>query len=512
MFNIRNAIKLLILLSLPNMAGAAFKYWDVAFGDSIKDPNDTLKKIVNIPPTLSALGMYVDITAAKKVTMTGIYHFDVNSALWSDDAHKNRFFLLRPGKSIGFELTNDYWKYPDSTVFLKNFAIDTIIGDTTSRVLWETRVLINKKESVVSSEGKTRMDERWYGLSYKWNPDQKDARLVLKNGMDDSIRVHNGVGQPGYMKKWHFPSRRECNQCHRAEFSDTIHGRSVLGFFTAQLNRPHPDFPTMNQLEYFFTNNLLTGTKPAEWNAVGVPKWAGIEDASASVDIRARSYIAANCSGCHGTRGMANSATFGVNLNYDFHTMESQMEFRQRGVSWPFSLDTVPPFYYRKTDLVANPLAKDSLYIEPALVIPGYPSKSVILFRQMSRNTKPGNYDFIRTQMPPLGSFQVNQKSAALITRWIMEMEPIEAPHATAGILHRLGRSEILSPVIEGHILRLPTELASIGNVRVTLTGISGRSMELTQTGNGNYAIPYFMSPGIYMIRVNGKSYRGYLF
>ena len=90
---------------------------------------------------------------------------------------------------------------------------------------------------------------------------------------------------------------------------DTVHGRSLLGFFTAQLNRPHPDSVSRNQLDVFFAQGILKGERPAAWDKA--PRWRPIEDESASLDIRARSYVAITCSGCHGARGMMMGATFG---------------------------------------------------------------------------------------------------------------------------------------------------------------------------------------------------------
>ncbi len=497
MFKLGSAIKSLILLSLPTMVSAQFNYWNV---------EDT----ATIPKLLSGTGLYTNIVATKKVLLANAYHFEVNSALWSDGAKKKRWVMVKPGKSIGYEQLNDYWKYPDSTVFIKQFAIDTIANDTNSRVLWETRILVSKKE--VADAGTGRKEDRWYGYSYKWNADQKDAKLVVKGGADDSIRVYpDGKGMPSKMKKWRFPSRSQCDMCHRVDYADTVHGRSILGFFTAQLNRPHPDAPSINQLEYFFNQGVLTGNKAPNWADPAVPHWAGIDDNTASVDLRARSYIAANCSGCHGRRGMETGATFGVSLDYDFFLNKEQMEFRHRTVSWPFGLDTVAPFFYKKTETVANPKGLDSLVINPALTVPGYPSKSVILFRQTSRNTKPSDYDPDRNQMPPTASFEVNVPATTLMAQWITEMPPLVAPNALAIRMGNI-RTLLKSPIIEGRTLRLPPELAGPGNVKVSLTGISGRTMDLNRMGRGIYAIPTNLSAGIYLIRVDSKSFTRYLF
>ncbi len=358
--------------------------------------------------------------------------------------------------------------------------------------------------------------DHWYGYSYKWNKDQLDAVRVYRKGKDDTIRVYpDGKSKPYVWKKWTFPGTSQCNQCHRIDNSDTVQGRAVLGFFAAQLNRAHPDSAGINQLEYFFRKGLLTGAKPLNWNAADVPKWAPIDDNTASIDLRARSYIAANCSGCHGRRGMANSAVMGVTLDYDFHDMVSQMEFRHRFVTWPFGLDTLEPKVYPKTDLVANPKGSDTLTILPALVVPGYPNKSVVLFRQISRNTVntlPLNWDPDHNQMPPLGSFEVNVPATNLIAQWITAMTPIIAPNVASIRSGGIVRTLLKSPSIEGGMLRLPPELDGPGNVVVTMTGISGRTLKLRQVGRGVYAIPSGLSAGVYQIGVGGKTFTRYLF
>ena len=499
MFNSGLIKKALVVLAMPVLASAAFNYWN---------PLDTS----TIPKKLSATGLYSNIVAAKKVMIPTSYHFEVNSALWSDDAHKTRWVLLKNNTTIVYDEKNDYWGYPDDAVFIKQFAIDTLPGDSTSRVLWETRFLVNKKE-VVDSTTMKKMDQ-WYGYSYKWNKAQNDADLVPAAGFDDTIRVWpngKGAGKVSVMKKWRFPGRNQCDQCHRVSYADSIHGRSVLGFFTAQLNRPHPDVPTVNQLEYFFaTAKILSGTKPANWNATTVPRWRGIEDSTASVDVRARSFIAANCSGCHGFRGIETGATFGVDLNYDFHTMEPKMEFRNRTVSWPFGLDTVPPFFYRKNDTGNNPKGLDSLPIDVSLVVPGYPEKSVILFRQRARNTRPApDFDPERNQMPPLASFEVATKATALIEKWIKDMPGLPPKVGIRAFMHR---NLLKGPAIQGRIVTIPMDLAGPGLVRVSLTGIDGRTVELTQTSRTTYALPSGLGKGVYIIRVGKQNFTRYLF
>jgi hypothetical protein len=372
--------------------------------------------------------------------------------------------------------------------------------------------MVNKKDTLVPAKGTTT--DHWYGFTYKWDADQKEARLVPSPGQNDSIRIWpQGTKKPARWKKWVFPARNACERCHLNGRSDSLHARSVLGFFTAQLNRPHPDSAGINQLDYFFAAGVVKGKKPYLWDYA--PRWRPIEDNSASLDVRARSYIAANCSGCHGRRGMENHASE-VSLNYDFHAMQPQMEFRHRMVSWPFGLDTIPPagmaknpndqYFYPKND-PNNPDHLDSLLIVPALVVPGYPEKSVILFRQRSRNTRPSDYDPVRDQMPPSASYEVNEPATALIEKWIKEM-PVPVPIATALLKrHAAGAAGFF---LQGRRLILDAK-ASAGDLPVEMAGVDGRRVALRRIAAGTYAIPESLPKGLYLIRVGARSALRYL-
>lgn len=505
----RNSIRqALVILGLPTLVCANFTYWK---------PGDT--DTASIPKSLSTMGIFSTITNKQITFLPSINHYNVNSPLWSDGAHKDRWFMLKPGTSIGFKLTDDYYDYPDSAVFIKQFDIDTIAGDTMSRVRWETRILYNVKDSVGvdAVTKKNILDDHWYGYSYKWNKTQTDATLIGVKELRDSIRTYpNGKDNAAVMKKWVFPSRSNCAFCHRVDRPNPngLHGRSVLGFFTAQLNGPHPDSASINQLEYFFSKGLLTGTKPSNWNYSNVPRWAGISDSSASPETRARAYIAANCSGCHGKRGIATYAT-PLQLNYDFHDMTEHMEFRQLPISGgSHGVDTLPPFYYKKTDRIANPFGKDSLLIQLALVVPGYPTKSVLLARQKSRNTKPGDYNVGSSAMPPLASYEVNAPAMAVITEWITNMFPVKAPNCCPEVGIQYGHTETFlnSPTIQGHLLKLPLALTNAKILKVSMTSITGKATELKAQGGGQYLIPDNLAPGIYFFKAGKQIFQRQLF
>lgn len=518
------AARLALLALLPLAASAAgaanptgFRYWD---------PGDT----TTIPPTLSAMGVYQGTPGKNAPLVTQAKYFDVNSPLWSDDAKKKRWVIVKPGKSIGFRTLDDYWTYPESTVFVKEFAIDTVPGDTNTRVLWETRILYMKREGMDSVDGRAIMSDTWYGYSYKWDADQKDARLVRAKGLEDQIRFYpEGLGKPARMKKWVFPRRTECDRCHISRQSENVHGRSVLGFFTAQLNRPAPKSPGMNQLDWLISQGVLSGTKPASWDAS--PRWRGIEDSAftsdkwTSLDVRARSYLGANCSGCHGDRGGELSAYLSRDFNYDFYDMASRIEFRNHDVGWGHGADANAPEFWPKTDRVNNPLGMDSLPITSKLIIAGYPSKSALLQRQKNRNTEPDDFGTV-DQMPPLATYEVNTAAIALLEKWILAMPPLppsavrrppSVPTAGAGYAVRVQgrRVEITRGRGTGSAKGTVTGDGSgpgAGAEEVSLVSVDGRRMPLRPLGDGSYELPTDLGRGVFFIRVGGRSFVRYRF
>ncbi|MDB5103236.1 MAG: yliI [Fibrobacteres bacterium] len=476
---------------LSQSIAAGFNYWNV---------EDTAKA----PRTLSATGVYTDIKTGKMIPEA--QRFEVNSPLWSDGAHKQRWVLLKPGRTVAFDEKDDYWGYPDSTVFVKQFDIDTIPGDTTSRRVWETRLLVNKMEITDPLTG--AKTDKWYGFSYKWNDARTEGFLVGFTDKNDAIRIYpQGKGKPSRMKKWTFPAEH-CDRCHLSRDYGSGHSRSVLGFFTAQLNRPSAANPSINQLDELFAKGVLKGSKPANWN--GSARWRAIDDASASLNVRARSYFAANCSGCHGRRGNLNGAADHCDINFDYQNMnDSLFEFRHR-YSGPHGTQDSLPFSYPKTDLGNNPRGLGNLEIQAELIVPGYPQKSAILARAQARNTTPGDYDPEREQMPPWGSFEVNDPAMAVIREWIKAMPATPAPgwdKVEVSLMSRAERNR--APVLMGRTLVVPEGVGTGGgDPRVRMSGIDGRSVGLRAEGRGVYSIPGETSRGLYFIRVGALTYR----
>jgi cytochrome c553 len=477
-------MKMFGLMSLA--PGLAFSAW-VHF-----DPADTSK----VPKLFSQTGFYANMSA-KTVTPEAV-PFEVNSALWSDNAHKSRWVLLKPGPDkIVFDAAKDYYDYPDGAVFVKLFRHDTIAGDTSSRIYWETRVLVNKKipDTLSPEPIQVVIRDKWYPFSYRWNPGGLDAQLVSANSGAVASMDLTVNGQKTF-RKWVFPSAQACDRCHR-QYGNGTQGRAVLGFFTPQLNRAVAGYPNLNQIRNLFEKNILTWAlatpAPTEAQIGAMPKWAAINDTAAPLDLRAKAYIAANCSGCHGTRGIGTNGIYPGRdeLNYDF--------INQTGgqLAWTVNLTQVSSQEYDGMPTVMGP---GGVPLQPGLIVPGHPEISTVLFRMKVRNrADPGEetaYYSLPAQMPPLSVFEEDTVATRWLQKWIAEMPP-------AGIRKPDGRG-LEAVRMVGNTLNLPGGNAS----RVFVSSAGGRRFELPRLEGNTYRIPDDLPRGLLFLRHGNRSYK----
>ncbi len=239
---------------------------------------------------LSALGVFTNL--ATLAPLSGLHGYTVNTPLWSDGAVKKRWFAVpndgthnTAAEQITFSATGD-WKFPAGTVFVKHFELP--LNDTNSAVTQriETRLLV--------------MDQNGgaYGLTYKWRADGSDADL-LTNGTNANYLITDATGNTR-TQTWSFPSRTDCIICHNANAG------YVLGLRTHQMNCPttYPETGvTDNQLRALGHIGLL-GANYSESQLTNYLKSYSITNTSASLELRARSYLDANCSQCHRPGGV----------------------------------------------------------------------------------------------------------------------------------------------------------------------------------------------------------------
>jgi uncharacterized repeat protein (TIGR03806 family) len=316
-------------------------------------------EVNNVPTSLDQTGIFSDLAALQP--NPGIYNYDVNVPLWSDDAIKRRWFSIPAGQTIHFEPENN-WTFPSGSVWIKHFDIETRLGDPSSAVRIETRVLVKNDNGV-------------YGLSYKWDTNGVNAYLVPDAGDTRSIDVNTG----SFVRHqtWRFPSRSECLSCHTAA------GGLVLGFNTAQLNRDYGyGSITTNELAAFGAAGFLDHppAHPQSLRAL-----APLDDASVSRTYRVRSYLYANCGQCHQPAANIYSA-------------------------WDARITTP----LSQAAIIRGQLLNSS-GPNDKVVTPGNTSTSAIIKRMSASDTE---------RMPPLASSVLDTKAIQLISDWIIQDLP----------------------------------------------------------------------------------------
>lgn len=314
------------------------------------------------PPTLADTGIFSDLNSL--APNEGIIPFEVNLPFWSDGAIKSRWFSIPdPAKNITFSADQN-WRFPNGAVWIKHFDLETTPGDPSTKKRVETRALVT-----------CSTPPGVYGLSYKWDDDQKNATLVEAIGDTRTFTINDAAGPRE--QTWRFPSRSECLACH------TSAGGLALGFNTAQLNRDH-DYGglTTNQIGALATAGYLENP-PA--NLRGLRALAASDDETVSRTYRVRSYLSANCSFCHQPGGGSLAA---------------------------WDARAVTPLSF--ANIVNGTLHNSLGDLSNRVVVAGSPDHSAI-FRRISDPTE---------RMPPVASNVLDQKAIALLHAWIAEDLP----------------------------------------------------------------------------------------
>lgn len=363
------------------------------------------------PRKLSNSGLFEKV--AGHAMKAGVIPYSVNSPLWSDGAHKERFLFVPGEEKIDFTRSRG-WNFPDLTVLVKSFALEMQPGDPTSRRWIETRFL-------------TKQHGEWYGYSYVWNDEQTEAELVEAKGADREyvVRVPRSREHPDGQKKvnWRYPSRAECMVCHSRA------ANYVLGLTELQMNREH-DYSGVkdNQLRVLEHLGMIRGMNWAEdnknelrdalkakgksekeindtmlqqtttrnqqepatstllsFNPTAYKKLVDPYDAKQDLGARARSYLHANCAHCHVEAGGGNAQ---IDLEFTANDDKTRL-FDVKPVHHTFGLP------------------------DARLIAPGRPERSVLLHRIANR--KEGH-------MPPLATGEVDRDAVKMLAEWIRKM------------------------------------------------------------------------------------------
>lgn len=254
----------------------------------------------DFPTRLSDIPVLLAAGSGTDQTNLGIIPYEPSATLWSDGALKERFMALPDLTQAGYRQSGG-WDFPEKTILIKNFLMpmDERNSQSTAKRI-ETRLLYRK-------------NGQWYGFSYEWDSGESDAQLLLTS-KTKTFNIINESGETVTID-YLYPSRNQCIQCH------TNAANGVLGLTTAQLNFDYlypasgiadNQLSTLDHIDFF--------TDPLPNDPVFLPKMPDTSDTSASLQKRARAYLASNCSMCHQPGGTAPS-----NIDLRWEVVNSQM-------------------------------------------------------------------------------------------------------------------------------------------------------------------------------------------
>jgi uncharacterized repeat protein (TIGR03806 family) len=224
------------------------------------------------PTKLSQTGVFAD--TATLAPTAGLRPYDLRWPFWSDGADKQRWLVLPEGGQIEHD-PEGAWGFPVGTAVVKHFeiAIDDAKPDVKRRL--ETRVMVHERRG-------------WAGYTYRWNEAQTDADLVTTL-FNEAIEVARG-GKSQRID-YYYPAGSDCLRCH------TVSHGEILGVRTRQLAGGPDSVLARWAADGLFAKNIGDATRFA---AHPRP-----DDASASVDAKARAYLDVNCAICHHPGGPA---------------------------------------------------------------------------------------------------------------------------------------------------------------------------------------------------------------
>ena len=350
--------------------------------------NPRLGQPDEFPRKLSETGLFKQ--TAQQQPAVGVVQYEINAPRWADHAHAERWVGF-PDKS-GVKIAQfskgvvfgGRWQLPEGAVFAKTYSLEMERGNAASARKIETQIL--------------HFDGSLCGAyTYRWNDEQTDATLVSAQGEAAEFIVKDPHAQGGSIQqKWRFFSRSECGRCH------TMWNGFTPGFNKLQLDRP-------TQAAGGSQIDLLSriGLVPDE------PALADPHGTRGNVEVRARSYLHANCSSCHRYNG---GGVVPSMMNIDLALKEAKL-------------------------LDAKPVQGDLGLPEGRIIAKADPARSVLLYRMTTAG---------RGHMPYVGAELVDDRGVLLVRDWIASMKPNESDVSDKIREQRQRENEALKLAVSG--------------------------------------------------------------
>lgn len=335
------------------------------------------------PALLSAYNLFTWSPAAGFAFNDRVVPYDVNTALFSDYALKQRAIYIPAGATAAFDPERPL-DLPVGSAMIKTFYFPADLrapGEQLSLI--ETRLLV-------------RHADGWHPLPYIWNAAQTDAvltpagevRAIAFTDADGAARTANYL----------IPQRNECQSCHAEQADASAPIELVLiGIKARHLNRTYDYGGTVgprNQLDHLVELGLLAGAPPAAtlppaYDFRPIEATGSASLAPAELDAAARSYLDINCAHCHNPRGVQ-GMTSQLFLNHDstdaFHLGVCKRPGSAGAGNGGFTFD----------------------------IVPGSPDSSILYFRTQTQQ--------VGAMMPLLGRSLTHRRGAELLHAWIAAM------------------------------------------------------------------------------------------
>ena len=293
----------------------------------------------------------------------GVLHYDIGTALFTDYAVKDRFFVLPKGTAMKYTAEGAF-DFPDSTIIVKNFAYTNV---NHQKIMIETRLLV-----------KDPSDKNWKVMNYLWNKEQTEAIKHI-TGAKVPITLLDNDGNKLFTN-YQVPNTNDCKRCHIK--NDVL---IPIGPKARNLNITISGQST-NQLKAWAAKGVLKGL-PDTGAVAQLPNWADAKHYS--LEQRARAYLDINCAHCHTKGGDAYNT--GLFLEYE-QTNPNHLGIRKAPVSAGGG---------------AGGLDYD--------IMPGDATHSILAYRMNS--TEPG------TAMPELARTLPHKEGIRLIREWINSLK-----------------------------------------------------------------------------------------
>ncbi len=329
----------------------------------------------------------------------GVIPFDLNTALFSDHAHKLRTVWMPDGTRAQYDNV-DTFDFPVGTVITKTFFYPVDPSGAmlkTSAPPAGTSTIDLAKHRIIETRLLVHRETGWIALPYVWNDEQTEATFaMIGKPMRLALADPTQPDQPAEPFIYLVPDTNQCAGCHATNHtSGTI---EPIGPKARHLNRDFAyhasslgEAESVNQLAHWTDSGLLDGA-PASTSAPANAFWTGdaatLEAAAANSEALnelARSYLDVNCSHCHNANGPAD--TSGLLLD--------------RETTGGFQLGLCKP------PVAAGRGTQDRLYA----IFPGRADLSILPARMNSLEPD--------VAMPELGRGTIHHQGVALLEAWI---------------------------------------------------------------------------------------------